>query len=255
MTTVLTDKKRLKPAVFRRPEVSLAGRAYLKIRDKILKGDLPAGMALSRRTLAEELKISVPPVAEALLHLEHDGLVESKPRVGTRVRIPTRWDIEDRCELREALETQAARLFVVRATSAEKAVLGRLGQEVDRLYAEAERRPEDRDFLFAVNTHHVRLHLQIAEGARCPVLLEAIERERVLVFSWLFDTVVQRRSLGSDFHVQLTRVLAVGTPEQAASAMREHIQRGLREVIAGLTGLTPGTPDRWRASKRTASGR
>ena len=59
------------------------------------------------RKLAAELNISVPPVSEALQRLEREGLLESKPRVGTRVRIPTPQDIEDRCQVRE----RAANLF------------------------------------------------------------------------------------------------------------------------------------------------
>src|ERR1700753_1237561 len=41
---------------------SLSARAYVEIRNKILRGDLPIGVALSRRQLANELNISVPPV-------------------------------------------------------------------------------------------------------------------------------------------------------------------------------------------------
>src|SRR5436305_2607205 len=114
---------------------SLAERAYVEIRNKILKGDLAVGEALSRRKLAAELGISVPPITEALQRLEREGLLESKPRVGTRVRVPTPLDVEDRSLLREALETQAARLFAERATSAEKKALQRMGRKVDQLYA------------------------------------------------------------------------------------------------------------------------
>src|SRR5580704_6392052 len=99
---------------------SLAVRAYLDIRNQILKGELPVGMALARRKLAAALNISVPPVGEALQRLEREGLVESRPRAGTRVRVPTRQDIKDRSLVREALETQAARLFAEHATAAEK---------------------------------------------------------------------------------------------------------------------------------------
>jgi DNA-binding GntR family transcriptional regulator len=67
------------------------------------------------------------------------GLVESKPRVGTRVRVPTRQDIEDRSLVREALETQAARLFAGRATAAEKKELRQMGRRVDQLYAACEK--------------------------------------------------------------------------------------------------------------------
>ena len=133
------------------------------------------GAALSRRKLAAALGISVPPVSEALQRLEREGLLESKPRVGTRVRIPTRRDVEDRSLVREALETQAARLFAARATAAEKKELRQMGRRVDRLYAAGEKRSGDREFLFSVNTCHLKLHLRIAECARCPALRDAIE--------------------------------------------------------------------------------
>ena len=224
---------------------SLAALAYREIRNQILRGDLPVGVSLSRRKLAGELKISVPPVMEALQRLESEGLVESKPRVGTRVRIPTRQDVEDRSLLREALEMQAARLFAERATPAEKKELVAMGRQVDQLYASCEDGVSNRDFLFSVNTYHMNLHLRIAECARCPVLLDAIEKEPVLVFNWLYEIAVKRRSLASDYHARLTRVLAAGTPAEAGEAMQQHIRHGLREVLDGL-GQLESSETGWR---------
>jgi len=227
---------------------SLAGRAYLEIRNQILKGELPVGMALARRKLAAALNISVPPVSEALQRLEREGLVESKPRVGTRVRIPTRQDIEDRSLVREALETQAARLFAERATAAEKKELRQMGRRVDQLYAACEKSSDDREFLFSVNTYHMKLHLHIAECARCPALRDAIEKEQVLIFNWLYDTAVERRSLASDYHSRLTDILARNTPAQADAAMRQHIRHGLQEVLSGLARMDD-TENGWRHKK------
>jgi len=216
---------------------SLAEQAYLAIRNQILRGDLPVEASLSRRKLAAGLGISVPPVSEALQRLEREGLVESKPRAGTRVRVPTRPEVEDRYLLREALETQAARLFAERATPAEKKELQRLGRQTDRLYAACEAGVTNPDRLFSVNTFHMNLHLRIADCARCPVLRNAIEKEQVLVFNWLYDTAVQRRSLGSDYHARLTRVLATGRPDEAADAMRQHLRHGLSQVLNGWARL------------------
>ena len=233
---------------------SLAGRAYLEIRDQILKGDLPVGAALSRRQLAAELNVSVPPVMEALQRLERDGLVESKPRVGTRVRVPTPQDVEDRSLVREALETQAARLFSERAIQSEKKELQQMGRHVDQLYAAGEK-SSDREFMFSVNSYHMKLHLRIAECARCAALRDAIEKEQVLIFNWLFDTAAERRELGSDFHARLTDVLASGTPDQAAKAMRQHIRYGLNEVLAGLAKLgDDGNEAGWRHKRAAVSG-
>src|SRR5262245_16135781 len=98
--------------------VSLAGRGYGAIREGILRGQLRPGTPLSRRRLARELGMSVLPVTDALRRLEVDGLVESRARAGTRVRVPCDADIHAVYELREALETQAARLFARKATPA-----------------------------------------------------------------------------------------------------------------------------------------
>ncbi len=231
---------------------SLAEWAYLDIRGKILRGDLAVGVALSRRRLALELDISVPPVTEALQRLESEGLIESEPRAGTRVRVPTRVDVEERYLLREALEVQSARLFAERATQAEKREILRMGREVDRRYARCETGEVDRETLFAVNTYHMELHLRIAECARCGLLRDAIEREQVLVFNWLFDTVVERRTLAADYHATLTADLAAGTSDEAAAAMRMHIRRGLDQVLQkiDLMGEIQGG---WR-QKRTGKG-
>jgi GntR family transcriptional regulator, rspAB operon transcriptional repressor len=226
--------------------VSQAERAYLEIRNDILKGTLPVGMALSRRSLAAELGISVPPVTEALLRLQVEGLIESKPRVGTRVRIPSPVEARDRALLREALEGQAARLFAERATAAEKRELLKLGRKMDQLYAQSEREPVDRELLFAVNMKHKELHLRIAECARCQPLRDAIEKEQVLIFNWLYDTAAERRKLGADFHSSLTAALAEGTPQAADAAMRRHIRRGLDEVLAGLERYEKPA-ESWRA--------
>ena len=234
------------PPAARPQRISQADRAYLEIRNAILKGNLAVGAALSRRKLAAQLVISVPPVTEALLRLESEGLVESRPRAGTRVRIPTRQEIEDRSILREALETQAARLFTSRATPPEKRELQRMAKEVDHLYAQCERGAVDRDFLFSAHTRHMGFHLRIAECARCPALRDAIEKEQVLIFNWLYDTVVQRRSLASHYPATLTTALTSGSPSVAAAAMRRHIRRGVTEVLAGLENIGKGD-GAWRS--------
>ena len=113
---------------------SLANRAYLAIRDQILRGQLRPGMPVSRRRVARELHMSVLPVTDGLRRLQEDGLLETRARVGTRVRIPTRTDVRELYELREALETQAARLFATRATAAERRTISRLASQVDRLF-------------------------------------------------------------------------------------------------------------------------
>ena len=82
----------------------LAGEAYVIIRERILRGEVAIGQVISRRKIAAELGMSFLPVSEALLRLEHEGLLESRPRAGTRVRVPTRPDVLGHYVVREALE-------------------------------------------------------------------------------------------------------------------------------------------------------
>src|SRR5215469_10459194 len=137
----------------RSSEVSgLADEAYLVVRDRILRGELAAGQVISRRKIAAELGMSFLPVSEALLRLEHDGLLESRPRAGTRVRVPTRADVEGHYTVREALEVQAAMLFAEKATREERAELQKLAARVDLLHQQPD---SDR---FAYLALHAKLH-------------------------------------------------------------------------------------------------
>src|SRR5881628_2703768 len=99
--------------------VSLAAEAYEFVKQRILRGELPMGQVISRRKLAAELGMSFLPVSEALLRLEFEGLLESRPRAGTRVRIPSADDVHGHYLVRETLEVQAAKLFAEVASKAE----------------------------------------------------------------------------------------------------------------------------------------
>src|SRR5262245_65848488 len=88
---------------------SLASEAYGHVRRRILRGEISLGQSVSRRKVAAELGMSFLPVSEALLRLEFEGLLESRPRAGTRVRIPSPEDVRGHYLVREILEVEAAR--------------------------------------------------------------------------------------------------------------------------------------------------
>src|SRR5918911_3565140 len=111
-----------------RENASLASEAYGVVRRRIVRGDIALGQVISRRKLAAELSMSFLPVSEALLRLEFEGLLESRPRAGTRVRIPSPEDVRGHYVVREALEVQAAMLFAQFATDGERAELRKLAE-------------------------------------------------------------------------------------------------------------------------------
>ncbi|MGC8881310.1 MAG: GntR family transcriptional regulator [Bryobacteraceae bacterium] len=226
---------------------TLAQRAYRLVRERILKGTYPPGAALSRRRLASELGMSLLPVAEALQRLVNEGLLESRPRVGTRVRQPDREEIRDRYTLREALESQAARLFAERATRAQKAEILRMAKKLDEYYTHWERLQKDSEFRLAVRRYHVRFHLRIAEIGGSPLLRQAIEREQDLLFSWLSDTAAQVHPLPPRYHAGLAEELCSGDPLRADAAIRAHIRYALEEL---LKLAFPPNGGRWRMKPR-----
>ena len=113
---------------------SLSHQAYLLIRDRILSGQIPFGASVSRRELSRELGMSTLPVTEALRRLESEKLIEAVPRVGTVVRVPTRQDVLGFYVVREALESQAARLFAEKATFADRQKLLQSARNLDATY-------------------------------------------------------------------------------------------------------------------------
>src|SRR6478672_3783531 len=156
---------------------SLAAEAYEFVKHRILRGELSIGQVISRRKIAAELGMSFLPVSEALLRLEFEGLLESRPRAGTRVRIPSREDVLGQYVVREALEVQAAKLFAEVATSRERAELRKLAKRVDALgLSQADRIP----YVIA----HQELHRRIAECTRCPALSTTIEQTNALASIW-----------------------------------------------------------------------
>jgi GntR family transcriptional regulator, rspAB operon transcriptional repressor len=212
--------------------VSLADQAYSVIRERILKGEVALGAPLSRRKLAAELGMSLLPVSEALQRLETDGLVESRPRVGTRVCFPNPAEIRERYEVREALESQAARLYAEKATEEEKREMQKMAEHMDALFNQCSASASnDRDFLYAVHSYHFEFHLRIADGARCRTLREMIEKNHVLIFNWLFDVAASRPALPQRFHRDLIDALNHGNFEAADRAMRKHVRHGLDNIV------------------------
>src|SRR6185295_6743960 len=207
---------------------SLAGEAYVIVRERILRGELPIGKVISRRKLAAELGMSLLPVSEAFLHLEFEGLLESRPRAGTRVRIPTEQDVRGHYVVREALEVESARLFAEAATAPERTELKRLAARVDALSTRS-----DGDRILYLNLHE-KLHRRIAECARCPALSEAIERNHVLASTWLCVPRPASANRPPRRHQMLVEVLVQGDPAAAGEAMREHIQNGLQNTLNRL---------------------
>lgn len=205
---------------------SLAAEAYGVVRQRIVRGDIALGQVISRRKLAAELSMSFLPVSEALLRLEFEGLLESRPRAGTRVRIPSPEDVRGQYVVREALEVQAAMRFAQFATDQERTELRRLAERVDLLASQPNRQ-------IYVAEHH-KLHARVAQCSRCPALLDAIERTHALASIWFCAMRQPSPPDAPPRHQPLAEAVAGNDPARAAAATREHIAVGMQRSLEVL---------------------
>jgi len=99
--------------------ISIRKKVYTAIREHILDGSFPPGERLVESRIAEQIKTSRTPVREALHLLESEGLLESIPRAGYRVKSLHWEEVEEICEIRVVNETLAARWAMKRITPKE----------------------------------------------------------------------------------------------------------------------------------------
>ncbi len=219
---------------------NLSQKAYYLIRERILLGKIPLGAPLSRRGLARELGMSFLPISQAIERLEYEELVESRPRVGTRVTMPTTQDIREHYILREALECQAARLFAEKASSEERLELQKMARRVDKMLSQCGENTHAETIL-RTQTYHMSFHMRIVECTGSVALSKAIEKTHVLTLNWLYDINAKLRLPGK-WHGELMEALVRRDPEVAERAMRRHINFGLREIQETLAQqLGPGS--------------
>ncbi|WP_148040112.1 GntR family transcriptional regulator [Cryobacterium tepidiphilum] len=95
--------------------VNLGAQVAQRLREMILRRDLPDGMRLVEEELAGRFDVSRGPIRDALKQLEREGLVAVRKRAAYVVGL-TAEDIGHLYDLRKALELLAVKAVVVHAT-------------------------------------------------------------------------------------------------------------------------------------------
>lgn len=204
--------------------VTLSTRAYEALRREITTGALKPGTRLVRRDLAKRLGVSTIPVIEALLRLEHDGLVESEPNRSTRVRPLSLDAIVNECVLREALECQVARLVAECVDALQLAELRAAAQRLDDMMQRV-----DPASVIGMELH-MEFHLRLAEIAGCTLLTEqlrAVWLRHLMQLNWVNAAIMP---VPEGWHTRLTDALATQDADAAEAAMREHVRYGQKTL-------------------------
>lgn len=138
-------------------QATLAGQAYLQLRQDILTCILSPGQVVSERELARQYGMSKTPVREALTQVCHDGLMQRLPGRGYMVVPITIKDVRDLFDLRLILEVPAAERAARHPSRAQIALIKEMSLVKYRLDD-----PESHILFLKANR---RFHLTLAEAA------------------------------------------------------------------------------------------
>ncbi len=216
-------------------------RALLMMRQLLIRGEFKPGERILEIPLAARLGVSRIPLRLVLDRLEHEGLLEARPRGGFIVRQFTIQDIFDVIDLRGVLEGTAARLAAERLHS--KSGLEELFEcveEMDRLL----RRPDlNIEMIAGYIPLNERFHARILGLAGSPMLRRSLDQVLSLPFASPnafvaaeADAPDRRESLlYSNFqHRAIAEAIEAREGTRAETVAREHARNVRRSVALAL---------------------
>ncbi|GAA1062337.1 GntR family transcriptional regulator [Agromyces bracchium] len=202
------------------------------LRDRILSGSLQPGQRISEVALAEELRVSRPPLREALRVLHGEGLVVLTPGRGASVASFDLESVSQLGDLRIALECEIARLAAERAADdAVEAIRTEMTQIESALCDPATPYPRGVDF-----------HGTLAAAAGNPRLATAagdVKRQLSLARSRT-GSPPERARRALDEHHAIFDAVVRRDPDAAESAMRTHMRAAMAAMIASIEAEAAG---------------
>lgn len=146
---------------------SLSAKAYVKIRQALMTGELQPGQKLNGREIAIRLGTSLTPVREALLQLVAEGVLEARSRQSITVPIPTRSVYAELRDLRVEVEGLGAERAATLATAEVVDELAALHDALVTAKAQG-------DYPLALRCNQA-FHLGLCREAQLPRLLKIVE--------------------------------------------------------------------------------
>src|SRR6266566_6571488 len=98
------------------PRQSLTSAVADKLRDQIIRGEIPEGAQLRQDAIATQFQVSRIPVREALRQLDAEGLIAIVPNRGAIVPTLSPDDIEELFSIRALLEPEVLKLSIPHLT-------------------------------------------------------------------------------------------------------------------------------------------
>jgi DNA-binding GntR family transcriptional regulator len=217
---------------------TLVHLAAESIREMILSGRLSPGERLIEERLTEELGISRPPLREALRLLQHEGLVETRPRRGSVVATLTDQDVFEILTFRTALERLAVELGVpVREPDRLEVCRRALARMEERA------REEDRGGLVtAAYAFHASI-VALAGHRRLNESYAAVQQQQMLCMARnLYTREHEYEDLVTHVarHRHLLDVIEAGDPDAVLAELAVHGERSFLQHLPSQQPHQPG---------------
>jgi len=207
------------------PRQVLHQEVAVRLRQRIVEGQLAPGTKLNERELAELLNVSRTPLREAIRMLAAEGLVELLPNRGAVVAQMSAQDVADTFEVIAGLEGQSGELAAQRITEAELAEIRALHYEMMAAWTR-----RDLPTYYRLNA---QIHTQINAGARNPVLAHTWRtvnaRLQALRFRSNFDEAKWKRAVKE--HERMVELLAARDSAGLRALLVEHLMHKRDAVL------------------------
>ena len=212
---------RAKTKVYRVVRTNLNAQVYDILKEMIADQRFAPGSSLNVERLTQELGVSRTPIWEAIRKLEQEGIVAHKPHKGVRLVELTRQMALELYEVRENLETMAARFGAVRATPE---IIARM----EKILAEQKLIVNRQDDVAYSRSDH-DFHLLIYEACGNKLLKEILEGLRYKALPLAFK-LSPHYSEFLAFHKDILAAFRKHESKAAEKAMQRHNRRML-EII------------------------
>ena len=219
------------PKTFVEGEETLAKQAHRQLRQRIIEGRLTPGQRLPLRPLASELGMSMAPVGEALRELAREGLLETEPGWGARVRRLDSDELRNQHILRTAVECEAIRQCASRISPAQLKELTTLAKELDDLI-------DSHGDWKQVSERDTRFHLRIAQLSGVRTLVETLRANQLVRILARGGAIAHQMERPPRQHLRLVEAIGSGDLDAAGQAMRAHCDQSMELQLAHLS-----TPD------------
>jgi DNA-binding GntR family transcriptional regulator len=214
------------------------GLAHKHILTRIASGDFSAGAAISEVSLATGLGISRTPVREAIGQLIAEGILQRTHR-GAVVAEPTRQDIIELYELREALEVYAIGKVAARQPGPRVLEpLEALVEESRAIAAELKKSGQaslEGDALQRFITCDMRFHMLLLQAGGNQRMLKILDSTSLLLRIFSLPRQHHTGKLLSEvhnFHRRILDAVAEGSRTDAMRLLGDHIRISLEERLA-----------------------